>query len=113
MHAAALAACDAADGSQDGIIGDPEHCHFNPAATLCHGADSSACLTEPQVAAARRIYAGPHNPRTHVEIYSPMYPGSELGWGCSREAMRRSQFRWISSAITCSAIRNGTTTRDP
>jgi feruloyl esterase len=34
-----------------------------------------------QVEAARKIYEGPHNPRTKAEIYSPMFPGSELGWG--------------------------------
>ena len=39
------------------------------------------CLTAPQVEAARKIYAGPTNPRTGEEIYSPLYPGSELGWG--------------------------------
>ena len=27
-----------------------------------------------------KIYAGPKNPRTGEEIYSPLYPGSELGW---------------------------------
>jgi feruloyl esterase len=32
------------------------------------------------VEAARKIYAGPKNPRTNEEIYSPLYPGSELGW---------------------------------
>ena len=40
-----------------------------------------SCLTAPQVEAARKIYAGPKNPRTGEEIYSPLYPGSELGWG--------------------------------
>lgn len=81
LHQAALNACDAADGLKDGIIGDPEHCHFDPSVTQCKGADAPDCLSAAQVAAARKIYRGPHNPRTHVEIYSPMYPGSELGWG--------------------------------
>ena len=36
--------------------------------------------TSAQVAAARKIYAGPKNPRTGEQIYSPLYPGSELGW---------------------------------
>ncbi len=81
LHNAALAACDAGDGLKDGVIGDPEHCKFDPAATLCKGADSASCLTAPQVEAARKIYEGPHNPRTGAEIYSPMYPGSELAWG--------------------------------
>ena len=47
----------------------------------CKGADAPDCLTAPQVAAARKIYAGPKNPRTGKQIYSPLYPGSELGWG--------------------------------
>jgi feruloyl esterase len=80
LHAAALQACDAADGLKDGIIGDPEHCHFDPAVTQCQGADAPNCLTAAQVEAARKIYQGPVNPRTHVSIYSQMYPGSELGW---------------------------------
>ena len=47
----------------------------------CKGADSNSCLTAPQVEAARKLYAGPKNPRTGEQIYSPLYPGSELGWG--------------------------------
>ena len=81
LHKAALEACDTKDGLKDGIIGDPEHCKFDPAVTLCKGAEGPDCLTAPQVEAAKKIYAGPHNPRTGAEIYSPMYPGSELGWG--------------------------------
>ena len=81
LHKAALDACDGNDGLKDGIIGDPEHCRFDPGVTLCKGADGSECLTAPQVEAARKIYEGPHNPRTRAEVYSPMFPGSELGWG--------------------------------
>jgi feruloyl esterase len=81
LHDAALAACDTLDGLKDGIIGDVPRCTFDPAVTLCTGADSPTCLTPPQVEAARKIYAGPKNPRTGEEIYSPLYPGSELGWG--------------------------------
>jgi feruloyl esterase len=81
LHKAALDACDDKDGLKDGIIGDPEHCKFDPGVTLCKGADGPDCLTAPQVEAAKKIYEGPHNPRTGAEVYSPMYPGSELGWG--------------------------------
>ena len=81
LHQAALDACDALDGGKDGIIGDVPRCAFDPAVTLCKGADAPTCLTAPQVDAAKKIYAGPHNPRTGEEIYSPLYPGSELGWG--------------------------------
>jgi feruloyl esterase len=81
LHRAALDACDGNDGLKDGLIGDPEHCKFDPGVTLCKGGDGPDCLTAPQVEAARKIYKGPHNPRTKAEIYSPMFPGSELGWG--------------------------------
>jgi feruloyl esterase len=80
LHSGALAACDALDGLKDGIIGDVPRCRFDPAVTLCKGGDAPTCLTAPQVEAARKIYAGPKNPRTGEEIYSPLYPGSEPGW---------------------------------
>ena len=80
LHAAALDACDALDGLKDGVIGDVAHCKFDPGVTLCQRDEGPSCLTEPQVEAARKIYAGPRNPRTGQEVYSPLYPGSELGW---------------------------------
>ena len=81
LHQAALAACDALDGIKDGIIGDVARCSFDPGVTVCQAGDAPTCLTAHQVEAARKIYAGPKNPRTGEEIYSPLYPGSELGWG--------------------------------
>ena len=86
LHKAALDACDALDGLKDGVIGDVARCKFDPGVTLCPSTGSGQalstadCLTAPQVEAARKIYAGPHNPRTGEEIYLPLYPGSELGW---------------------------------
>ncbi len=81
LHRAALNACDMGDGVADGIIGDPEACRFDPAVVQCKDGTTTGCLTAPQVEAARKIYRGPRNPRTGAEIYSPLYPGSELGWG--------------------------------
>jgi feruloyl esterase len=81
IEAAAFAACDARDGPADGLIDDPRKCHFDPAVLLCKGPESDACLSEPQVAALRRIYSGPKNAAGSV---SPGYlPGGEtglLGW---------------------------------
>jgi feruloyl esterase len=79
LHQAALKACDADDGLA--IIGTAERCRFDPGVVQCRGGDAPDCLTAPQVAAARKIYAGPKNPRTGERVYSPLYPGSELGWG--------------------------------
>ncbi len=81
LHEAALKACDGLDGAKDGIIGNVEKCRFDPVVTLCKAADGPTCLTAPQVEAARKIYQGPVNSKTRQELYSPMYPGSELGWG--------------------------------
>ena len=81
IHEAALAACDAKDGVKDGVIENPPACKFDPGVIQCKGADSNSCLTAPQVEAARKLYAGPRNPRTGEQVYSPLYPGSELGWG--------------------------------
>jgi feruloyl esterase len=81
LHDAVLAACDALDGLEDGVVGDPLGCRFDPGVVQCKEGASSNCLTPPQVEAARKIYQGPKHARTGAELYSPLYPGSELGWG--------------------------------
>jgi feruloyl esterase len=78
LQAAALAACDAQDGVKDGFINDPLRCHFDPSVLLCKGDDSRSCLTAPQVASAKRIYAaGAHSQGT--QIYPGLMPGAEDG----------------------------------
>ncbi len=84
LHRAALDACDAKDGVKDGVIENPLSCKFDPGVTLCQDASGGAnCLTAPQVEAARRIYAGASNARTHEPLYPGLEPGSELGWNMS------------------------------
>ncbi len=69
VQAASLAACDTRDGSKDGVAANPSDCRWDPAALLCPtDADSDSCLTAPQVAALRAIYAGPSNPQTGQQI---------------------------------------------
>src|SRR5215212_4788224 len=57
LNRGALAACDASDGVADGLIGNPLACRFDPGTMLCTGAETDACLTAPQIDAARKIYA--------------------------------------------------------
>jgi feruloyl esterase len=81
IHQAALAACDMRDGLKDGLIDDPTKCDFDPKVLLCKGADGPACLTAPQVEAAKKIYSPAINPRTGQQLFSSLVPGTELGWG--------------------------------
>jgi feruloyl esterase len=80
ITAAALAACDANDGLADGIIAEPRKCRFDPSVLTCKGAETDTCLTEPQVAALKKIYAGPKNPRTGEQIFPGFAVGSEATW---------------------------------
>jgi feruloyl esterase len=80
IHQGALEACDSLDGLKDGIIGDVEHCKFDPMAIQCKNGDGPDCLTPAQVEATRKIYRGAINSKGE-QLYGPMYPGSELGWG--------------------------------
>jgi len=81
IHAAALEACDAADGVKDGIIEDPTRCKFDPKVLECKDGDGPSCLTSSQVETARRIYSDVINPRTKQELFPGHESGSELGWG--------------------------------
>jgi feruloyl esterase len=86
LHDAVVAACDTLDHVKDGVLEDPTRCTFDPAAVQCKDADGPTCLTAAQVEAARKIYAGAKNPRTGEQIFSPLFPGSELGWASSAGA---------------------------
>jgi len=80
LHQAALRACDAVDGLEDGLIQDPTRCQFDPIVLKCEGVDAPVCLTQAQVEAARQIYAPVVNPLTNEVILPGLQPGSELGW---------------------------------
>jgi feruloyl esterase len=77
INTAAVAACDAADGIEDGIISDPPACRFDPEVLLCKAEEDDQCLTAAQVEAVKKVYAGPRNPRTGEQIIAGYSPGSE------------------------------------
>src|SRR5947209_165204 len=77
LYNAVMSACDALDGIKDGIISDPRQCRFDPAALLCKNGDAPSCLTQTQVEAVRKIYAGAQNARTGEHIFPGWVRGSE------------------------------------
>ena len=81
INEAALAACDGLDGIRDGIISEPQACHFDPGVLLCKAAENDHCLTAAQAEAVRKVYAGPRNPRTGEQIIAGYSPGSESPLG--------------------------------
>jgi feruloyl esterase len=77
LHKAVLDACDMLDGAKDGLVGNPEKCHFDPGALRCKGADSDDCLTAPQVEAAKLLYSDIKTEKGET-IWTGFSPGGEL-----------------------------------
>jgi feruloyl esterase len=74
LSAAVVKACDAQDGVADGLVSEPQSCRFDPATIQCHDADANSCLTAPQVAALKKLYAGPKTSKGEK-----IFPGRVLG----------------------------------
>ena len=82
LREAAIQACDALDGLEDGLIEDPRMCAFDPRSMVCPaGMDSASCLTPDQAESITRIYEGLRDPATGEQIWPGYEPGSEDGWG--------------------------------
>jgi feruloyl esterase len=74
-----VAACDALDGVEDGIISDPRRCTVDPIQFQCSETMKTDCLTPLQVAAARHIYAGATQ-SDGTRLMPGQVRGTELGW---------------------------------
>ncbi|GGM89758.1 putative esterase [Dyadobacter beijingensis] len=78
---AVLSACAGKDGGAPGdrFLTNPAACRFDPETLpVCpDGTDDSTCLTKTQLAALKKIWQGPVNPRTGERIYTPIPLGSE------------------------------------
>jgi feruloyl esterase len=71
--------CDHLDGVADGIITEPDDCHFNPDGLLCGVStnDTSQCLSQSQLAAVKKIYAPVIDPNDNKFIYPRYDPLAE------------------------------------
>ena len=99
IQKAVFAACDKLDGTVDGLLEDPRTCKFDPAVMTCQGVDKPDCLTPPQVAALKAIYAGPKNPKTGEQIFAGMPPGAEAAVG--------NWMNWLTTADPGKSIQSG------
>ncbi|MGH7621792.1 MAG: tannase/feruloyl esterase family alpha/beta hydrolase, partial [Gemmatimonadaceae bacterium] len=81
LGGAVMNACDRLDGVEDGLIGDPRRCRFDPATLRCGSASiGNRCLTPGQIDAVERIYRGVVHPTNGQRIAPGLERGSELGW---------------------------------
>jgi feruloyl esterase len=79
LQKAIMDACDKLDGVKDGILNDPEKCHFDPAAILCKGADSDSCLSPTQVEAVKKVFADIKTSKGEI-VWTGLTPGSDFGF---------------------------------
>lgn len=76
---AVLDTCDARDGVKDGLLNDPRECTFDVSTLQCNAGDADDCLTAPQVAAVKRVYA-PARTASGQIVFPGKDPGSETAW---------------------------------
>jgi feruloyl esterase len=79
IHRAVLDACDALDGVKDGLIENPERCHFDFKTLECKSSDGPACLTQRQVQTAQTIVSPATTPAGAI-LFPRLEPGTELRW---------------------------------
>ena len=58
VHAAVLRQCDGDDGLEDGVIGRPQACGFQPSSLQCAAGQTEGCLSTGQVQAVQALYDG-------------------------------------------------------
>jgi feruloyl esterase len=104
IAAAVLQACDADDGVEDGLIGNPLACAFEPASLACdggsgEGAAGAMCLAPGQVASLERAWS-PVFDAAGARIYPGHARGFEAGWrvpepGSTPPSLPTDSFRYL------------------
>ena len=77
---ASVAACDANDGLQDGLINNPRSCSWQPRTLQCAPGESEGCLSPQQVDALNKLYNGQRASDGSWAMH-PMSRGGEAAWG--------------------------------
>lgn len=104
IEAAALKSCDARDGVTDGVLDDPTRCGFDPSVLSCKGAENDECLTEKQIIALKKIYAGTRNAKGE-QLIPGFVPGGEPGpggwtnWITGAQPTQAAQFFFATQAF--------------
>jgi Tannase and feruloyl esterase len=86
---AALKACH----GENGFLDDPGQCHFDPSSVVCKAGQTDQCLSEPDVAALKKVYSGTQD-ASGKSVFPGYPPGGESGpaawslWISGREPKR-------------------------
>ena len=72
-----LSQCDGLDGTVDGIIEDPNECHFHPEELFCIHDKPANCLTAAQIEIVQNVFKPLYGEDRNL-IYPAMQPGSEI-----------------------------------
>ncbi|RDW62303.1 carboxylic ester hydrolase-17 [Coleophoma cylindrospora] len=77
IHNEILKQCDTIDGVADGVIEDPELCHFDPTPLGCEAqSNATSCLTPAQVQIVREVFSPLYGASGEL-VFPAMQPGSE------------------------------------
>ncbi|KAG9252427.1 tannase and feruloyl esterase [Emericellopsis atlantica] len=68
--------CDDLDGLVDGIIEDPNLCHYRPEALLCGSKPSTDCLSGEQAETVRKVFSDLHG-KDGALVYPRLQPGGD------------------------------------
>ena len=79
LQAEVLRQCDALDGQVDGLVADARRCKLDVSKLACGVNSSAQCFSPPQLAALKRIYAGPRDASGRQLTGGYLASGSEAG----------------------------------
>lgn len=93
-----LQTCDVLDGVEDGVLGNPLQCSFDPALLECQGSGAFSCLTPSEVDVLRKLYDGPKLSNGERLIPGPALGGEALFGmfgGFFSNVGGRQYYRWM------------------